>query len=151
MKILRRVNDMIEDLNRWQSIPTDYESILEERLSLVCKLPDRLKREKTPRPKTEYNSHARQRKARYIYLEVLAEFPLIFLPFILVVSPRSCLNWKAGEVGTALEGCKGKQLNREFQASFDDIAGRKGFTQSVIYQKIKRLLFPSGLLINVLQ
>lgn len=142
---------MIEDLNRWQSIPTDYESILEERLFLVCKLPDRLKREKTPRPKTEYNSHARQKKARDIYLEVLAKSPLTFLPFLLVVSPRSCLNWKTGEVGTVLEGCKGKQLNREFQASFDDISRRKGFTQSVIYQRIKRLLFPSGLLINLLQ
>lgn len=143
-KILQRIHDVIEDLNRWQFIPANFEVILEERLFLVCKLPDRLKREKTPRSKSEYNSHARQKKAREIYLEVLAKSPLNFLPFLLVVSPRSCLNWKVGEVGATLEDCKGSRLSREFEASFEFIASKKAFTQSVIYQKIKRLLFSSG-------
>ncbi|KAL6229328.1 hypothetical protein BDW75DRAFT_235294 [Aspergillus navahoensis] len=116
MKIIQRVNAMIEDLNRWQSIPTVYESILEERLFLVCKPPDRLKREKTRRSRSEYNSHARENMARNIYLEVLAKFPLTFLPFLLVISPGSCRNWKTGQVESALEGCRGKQLDREFQA-----------------------------------
>lgn len=150
MKILQLIHDISEDLNRRQSIPAKYELILEERLFLVCKLPNRLKREKTPRPKREYNSHARQKKARDIYLEVLANSPPCFLPFLLSVSPRSCLKWKSGEVGKALESCKGIQPNREIQASFENISRKKDFTQSVIYQRIKSLLFPSGLLINLL-
>lgn len=77
-KILQRIHDVIEDLNRWQFIPANFEAILEERLFLVCKLPDRLKREKTPRSRSEYNSHARRKRAREIYLEVPAVSPLNF-------------------------------------------------------------------------
>lgn len=47
MKALQPVQDMIECLNRWQSISSDYKSILEERLVLVCKLPERLGRKET--------------------------------------------------------------------------------------------------------
>lgn len=150
MKVLQRIRDMIEDLNRWQSIPTDYELILEERLFLICKLPDRLKREKTPRPKSEYNSYARQKKARDIYLEVLANSPLNFLPFILVVSLRSCLNWKTGEVGKTLEGCKGIYLTREIQACFENISRKREFAESAVYQRIIHSLFLSGMLIDLL-
>lgn len=150
MKILQRIHDIAEDLNRCQSIPTNYELILEERLFLLCKPPERLKREKTPRPKSEYNSHARQKRARDIYLEVLANSPLTFLPFLLAVSPRTCLNWKAGEVGKTLDGCRGIQLNREIQASFENISKKGAFTQSDVYQRIKRILFPSGLLTDIL-
>ncbi|KAE8154145.1 hypothetical protein BDV25DRAFT_148322 [Aspergillus avenaceus] len=42
IKILQRIQDMIESFNGRQSIPSDYESILEEHLVLVCKPPERL-------------------------------------------------------------------------------------------------------------
>jgi hypothetical protein len=35
MKALHRIQYMIQHLNRWQSIPSDYESLLEERLVLA--------------------------------------------------------------------------------------------------------------------
>lgn len=142
-RISQRINAVIEDLDRWQSIPANYESILEERLFLVCKPPDCLKREKTPRSKTEYNSHARQKRARDVYLEVLTKFPLTFLPFLLVVSPRSCSNWKTGEIERTLKSCIPLQLNRRHEDCFKNIAKSKNITESAIYQKIKHLLFPS--------
>lgn len=142
-RISQRINAVIEDLNRWQSIPANYESILEERLFLVCKPPDRLKREKTRRPKIAYNLHARQKRARDVYLEVLTKFPLTFLPFLLVVSPGTCSHWKAGEVERNLKSCIPLQLNRRHEDCFENIAKSKKVTESVIYQKIKHLLFPS--------
>lgn len=54
---------------------------INEHLFLICQLPDRLQHGKTLRPKGEYNSHARQKRAREIYLEVLAKSPLELLAF----------------------------------------------------------------------
>jgi hypothetical protein len=143
-KILQRIQEMVEQLNRLQSIPGDYESTLEERLVLVCNPPKRLERMKIPRRKGEYSSHDRLKRARKIYLEVLENFPHVFVPFILVVPPNACRTWKASEVQQHLKGCNGIRLSYETRANFDGIAKKRDIGQTAAYKRLRSLLFPAG-------
>lgn len=69
----------------------------------------------------------------------LQNLHLNFLLFLLVVSPRSLT-----EVGAISGACKGIRLSRELQASVERIASKQALAQSIIYQRIKRLLLSSG-------
>lgn len=143
-KTLQSIQDMVEQLNRRQSMLGDYESTLEERLVLVCNPPKRLQRMKIPRRKSEYSSHDRLKRARKIYLEVLENFPLIFVPFILVVPPNACRTWKASEVQRHLKDCEGIHLSYETRANFDGIAKKRNIDQTAAYIRLRSLLFPTG-------
>ncbi|KAH2362714.1 hypothetical protein KXV98_004797, partial [Aspergillus fumigatus] len=134
---------MVKQLNRRQSMLGDYESTLEERLVLVCNPPKRLQRMKIPRRKSEYSSHDRLKRARKIYLEVLENFPLIFVPFILVVPPNACRTWKASEVQRHLKDCEGIHLSYETRANFDGIAKKRNIDQTAAYIRLRSLLFPT--------
>jgi hypothetical protein len=145
MKILQRFHDIIEVLDQQQSIPSDYEPIFEERLILICSTPGRLPRKETPRPKSEYKAHDQLKRARKIYLEVLERFPRLFVPFILVVSPRSCQTWKASAMWKDLKGCMGIPLGDKIYQHMECVARNRDISQTAVYKRMKLLLFPPGM------
>ncbi|RAH84385.1 hypothetical protein BO86DRAFT_416919 [Aspergillus japonicus CBS 114.51] len=124
MNMIERINELFEQLSRVKSVPNDYVSLVEERLTLICRPPDRLRRMETARPKREYNLHDRLKRARRIYLEVLEVFPSIFLPFIMTVSPNSCRSWKTSDVRKNLQSCKSAALSGEVLNDLENIAKR---------------------------
>ncbi|PYH75398.1 hypothetical protein BO82DRAFT_388035 [Aspergillus uvarum CBS 121591] len=133
MNMIERIHEMFEQLSRVKSVPNDYVSLVEERLTLICRPPDRLKRMERARPKKEYNLHDRLKRARRIYLEVLEVFPGIFLPFIMAVSPNSCRSWKTSDVRKNLQSCKSAALSGE----------RVGVYQTTTFKNILDLLSTS--------
>jgi hypothetical protein len=140
-RILHRIETMIGLLNRRQSIPSEYESILEERLVLICKPPQRLNRKKEPRPKSEYRSHERLERARGIYMEVLESAPLIFVPFILVVSPNACRMWNASDIQELLRVRDAVRLGDGTRANLEEIARKRDINQTAVYKRLRGLLF----------
>lgn len=88
---------MLNDINARQTIPAANISILEQRLVIVCMVPQtqqRRPRRSTRLESCEYVGQSRERKALRIYSDVLDELPDIFLPFILVVSPNACCKFE---------------------------------------------------------
>jgi hypothetical protein len=72
-------------------IPATYLETLKERLIITFKPPaGRSKRSKIPRSNREYRVRYRAKKAHQVYLEILEDYPHIYIPFILAVSPESC-------------------------------------------------------------
>lgn len=75
-----------DQLNHHGAIPVAYQSVLEERLVLVCTELKRQERSRAPRPAGEIRAqHFRRKKTRQDYLGVLGEDPHIFLPFLLAI------------------------------------------------------------------
>ncbi|KAL2784140.1 hypothetical protein BJX66DRAFT_317156 [Aspergillus keveii] len=142
-KILPRIDNMVDRLNHIQSIPSEYELILEDRLVLVCKPPQRLNRKKEPRSKSEYSAHARLKRARETYMEVLESAPSIFVPFILVVSPNACRTWKASEIRERLSVRDAVRLGDETRAKIEEIARKRDINQTAVYRRLRALLFVS--------
>ncbi|KAF7623890.1 hypothetical protein F9C07_2143945 [Aspergillus flavus] len=144
MKIPQRICQVVGVLDQRQSIPSEYEPIFEERIVLICNPLERLPRKATPRPKAEYKAHDLLKKARKIYLEVLERFPLVFVPFILAVSPASCQTWKASEMWRDLQGCKATPLSNNIYNYMERLAIDRGIHQTAVYKRIKQLLYPKA-------
>lgn len=149
MKIPQRICQVVGVLDQRQSIPSEYEPIFEERIVLICNPLERLPRKATPRPKAEYKAHDLLKKARKIYLEVLERFPLVFVPFILAVSPASCQTWKASEMWRDLQGCKATPLSNNIYNYMERLAIDRGIHQTAVYKRIKQLLYPKGMMMSV--
>ncbi|KAL4891320.1 hypothetical protein BDV59DRAFT_182206 [Aspergillus ambiguus] len=143
MKLLQRICNMNKVIHQQQSIPSDYESIFEERIVLICITPGRLPRSKNPRPINEYKRHDKLKRARNIYIEVFERLPHVFVPFILVVSPSSA--WKTSGMWKGLQECKAAPLSDKIYNHMETIARNRDISQNAVYKRMKLLLFPQVL------
>ncbi|KAL4766959.1 hypothetical protein BDW60DRAFT_201170 [Aspergillus nidulans var. acristatus] len=138
----RRMSNIQQELNRRQTIPTDYHDTLEKRLAITFKPPpSRLERRKTRRDKKEYKLKYNTRKAQKVYVEILEDYPHIFVPFILSVSPDACQRLDLEEFRKSLDITGKVDLGDDAQAILDSIAKKIGFDQSRLYQRLRKSLF----------
>jgi hypothetical protein len=139
-----RINKVLKDIGRRQTIPSNYRATLEKRLVIACKPLTRQPRGKVRRSRSDILSHHKQKKANNVYLEVLDEDPHLFLPFILAISPSACGTFDASELCQRLKQEHPIQLRNDAKIVLDDIANENGIIGSPHYKKLIQDLFREG-------
>ena len=86
----RHIYTIQDKLNEHGTIPTIYQTTLEDRLVIACRPLGRLQRRTVARPQKEIKLLSKQRHATRVYLNILDMDPHVFLPFIIAVSPKAC-------------------------------------------------------------
>ncbi|KAH2835848.1 hypothetical protein KXV85_005017 [Aspergillus fumigatus] len=141
-----RIFRVLEEINRRRTIPDIYHEALEDRLVITFTQPSGpLKRSKTRRPKKEYKLQYENTKAHRVYVEILEDYPQLFIPFILATPPKSCETFKLGGFREKHDLSAVKvDLRPDIRRTLDNIANRKGFNQNRRYRRLICTLFPSG-------
>lgn len=141
-----RISNVQQELNRRCTIPTNYLSDLEERLSICFQCSaHRLKRDKKPRSREVYRHQYMMRKAQKAYLEILDDAPHLFIPFILAISPEACQRIKIQNIRKHPVWASQVRFKREVLAILQQIATKQKFEGSSLYERCLLFLFPHGL------
>lgn len=141
-----RIFRVLEEINQHHTIPDIYHKALEDHLVITFTQPSGpLKQSKTHHPKKEYKLQYKNTKAHRVYVEILEDYPQLFIPFILATPPKSCETFKLGEFQEKHDLSAIKvDLKPNIQRTLDNITNRKGFNQNQRYQHLICTLFPSG-------
>ncbi|KAI1086239.1 hypothetical protein F5B19DRAFT_175528 [Rostrohypoxylon terebratum] len=140
---LTHINELIEELARQQTIPPSHLATLEQRLVIACKSQNRQLRGVEPRPRREIRSRYKQNKAQKVYLNVLAKNPHLFLPFLLVISPKACATI---DTSSFLQNCNTTSicLLDITKDTLERIAQKNDITESPYFKNIIGRIFPSS-------
>ncbi|KAJ5640311.1 uncharacterized protein N7484_008173 [Penicillium longicatenatum] len=98
-KLFASIFNKAEDIDAERSVSDDDVLLLAERLVILCSIHETQKRGRGKKqnhekvPNHEKVNRYRDRTAQRVYLTVLKECPDIFIAFILVVSPRYCIEF----------------------------------------------------------
>ncbi|KJZ68738.1 hypothetical protein HIM_11869 [Hirsutella minnesotensis 3608] len=138
------IRKISEELDERGSIPSHRLSELRNRLSIACTDPRRQKPGELPRLKKQILANSRQNHAHRIYLDVLDKDCQAFIPFILAVSPRSCVTLDVKRFFEFQGGvpCRVSSFNPEAKACLEDIARSEGFSESRHFRRLIQSLFP---------
>lgn len=141
-----RIFRVLEEINQRHTIPDIYHEALEDRLVITFTQPlGPLKQSKTHHPKKEYKLQYKNTNAHRVYMEILEDYPQLFIPFILATPPKSCKTFKLGEFQEKHNLSTVKvDLRPNIQQTLDNIANQKGFNQNQQYQHLICTLFPLG-------
>ena len=135
-----------QELNWCRTIPATYWNALKEHLSITFKpSAGRLKRGKTPCLKEDYRLHYKKKKAQKVYLEILEDYPHIYIPFILAIPPKSCEKFDLGVFRRNYDLTGKIDLRDDARTVLEDIATKEGFNQNRLYQLLMQSIFPRGL------
>jgi len=133
-------------LNEHGNFPSYRLTDLRDRLTIASKDPERQKRAEQPRQQKHLLAQSRRNRARRLYLEVLDKDPHAFLPFILGVSPRSCVTFDLKRFFEFQKNnpCRVTGLSAEAKASLEDIAKDYSFIESPHFKKLLDVVFREG-------
>lgn len=137
-----RVFDILQEINRRRTIPAFYREILEERLIITFKPLGVQKRGKTPRSKEEYRVKYKEKKAQKVYLEILEDYPHIFIPFILAITPKGCERFNVTEFRQNHGLTEKIDLGDHVRATLESIARKRMFSQNPLFQLLIESVFP---------
>ncbi|EXJ66021.1 uncharacterized protein A1O5_10635 [Cladophialophora psammophila CBS 110553] len=140
---LSQIDKVSKDLNRNKTVPFVYLRTLEDRLVLLCTFFGRQPRSAERRPKKEVNAVYCCKKAQKVYFEVLETYPHVFLPFILAISPRSCLSFDLSQLGHYNSPPDGFHWSNNVKETFASIGQKREISEGTYYKKVIEVLFLS--------
>lgn len=141
---LDRVHNVLGELNRRRVIPTEYHGVIKERLWIAFKLStSRLPPSKTPLQKRQHDLRYERKVAQSLYLTVLGEHPLLFIPFIIAIPVSSCRRFDMRKFRDRFKTGFKIDLEKQEQQTLDDIAAQQGFSQDKRYLQLVCTLFGS--------
>lgn len=137
---------VLEEINRRHTIPDIYHEALEDRLVITFTQPSGpLKWSKTHHLKKKYKLQYKNTNVYRVYVEILEDYPQLFIPFILATPPKSCKTFKLGEFWEKHDLSAVKvDLRPDIRRTLDNIANWKGFNQNWQYRRLICTLFSSG-------
>lgn len=125
-----------------RDIPARLLDTLESQLVILCTTYRRQVRSESSRARRDIKSRHRHKRAQALYVDILTEVPHLFLPVILVATPRACEKLRANEFRRIQTGDCHIELCQSVKKTFEEIAGRNGLEGSPHYRKLIRTLFP---------
>ena len=131
------------EISQQRDIPARLLDTLESQLVILCTTYRRQIRSDSSRARRDIKSRNRHKRAQALYVDILDEVPHLFLPVILVATPRACEKLKANEFRGILQtGDCQIELRQSVRKTFEEIAGRNGLEGNPNYRKLIRTLFP---------
>jgi hypothetical protein len=130
------------EISQQRDIPARLLDRLENQLIVLCTTYHRQKRSESSRARRDIKSRNRHKRAQALYVDIFDEIPHLFLPVILVATPRACEKLKANEFRSIQTGDRHIELHQSVRETFEEIAGRNGLEGSPHYRKLIRTLFP---------
>lgn len=125
-----------------RSIPTRLLGILESHLVILCTTYHRQLRSDSSRARRDIRSYYKQKRAQALYVDMLDNAPHLFLPIILVATPKACEKFKASELYGIQIGDRRIELRQDVKLIFEEIADKNGLKRSSYYEKLITILFP---------
>lgn len=127
-----RIFRVLEEINQRHTIPNIYYEALEDCLVITFTQPSGpLKQSKTCYLKKEYKLQYKNTNTHRVYVEILEDYPQLFIPFILATPPKSCETFKLGEFREKHDLSAVKvDLRPNIQQTLDNITNQKGFNQN---------------------
>ncbi|PYH92691.1 hypothetical protein BO71DRAFT_420611 [Aspergillus ellipticus CBS 707.79] len=147
LSFLKLLYQKWEEIHVSQTIPGSSLSLLEERLSIIYTTKEEPKRSNRCQ-NSHYIQQHRQKKAQDIYLSIFDIDPHIFIPFILIVTPRACLLFNISEFQSkhtkqgTLFSCN------EALHIFLSIARKHGLERNLLYRRFLGTIFYLTLLLT---
>ncbi|PYH76408.1 hypothetical protein BO82DRAFT_296214 [Aspergillus uvarum CBS 121591] len=129
-----------EEIHVSQTIPGNSLSLLEERLSIICTTKEEPKRSNR-RENSHYVQQHRRKKARDVYLSIFDIDPHIFIPFILIVTPRACLSFNISEFQSKHTKQRTLFSCNEALNIFLGIARKHGLERNSLYRRFLGTIF----------
>ncbi|KAF1357329.1 hypothetical protein EJ07DRAFT_128674 [Lizonia empirigonia] len=136
------VHKTLLEISEQQRIPSRLLDTLEKHLIIFCTPYPRLPRSDSLRARRDVRSYYKKKRAQKVYVDMLDNAPQIFLPFILVVTPKACENLKAIDFYQMPTDGRRMKLRRGTKLVFDEIAEKNGLNDSPQYKKMIKVLFP---------
>jgi hypothetical protein len=130
------------EISQERDIPARLLDTLESQLVILCTTYRRQIRSESSRARRDIKSRNRHKRAQALYVDILDEVPHLFLPVILVATPRACEKLRANEFRRIQTGDCHIELCQSVKKTFEEIAGRNGLEGSPRYRKLIRTLFP---------
>ena len=130
------------EISQQRDIPARLLDTLESQLVILCTTYRRQIRSDSSRARRDIKSRNRHKRAQALYVDILDEVPHLFLPVILVATPRACEKLKANEFRSIQTGDRHIELRQSVRETFEEIAGRNGLEGNPNYRKLIRTLFP---------
>ncbi|KAF2023818.1 hypothetical protein EK21DRAFT_80062 [Setomelanomma holmii] len=130
------------EISQQQSIPTRLLGTLESHLIILCTVHHRQLRSDSSRARRDVRRYYKQKRAQALYMDMLDNAPHLFLPIILVATPKACEKFKARDFyGIRTDGRR-IELRQDVKRTFEEIADKHGLKGSSHYNKLITILFP---------
>lgn len=136
------IRKTLSEITQRRDIPARLLNTLESHLIILCTTYHRQLRSESSRARRDIKSRSRFKRAQTLYVDILDEAPHLFLPVILVVTPRACEKLKANKLRDIQTGDRPIELRQSVRNTFEEIAGRNGLEGSPHYRKLIKTLFP---------
>jgi hypothetical protein len=141
-----KINRVLKEFKQQNAVPSHYRRTLEDRL-VIAFTPnnnDRPRINGTPRPLAVNRRNFEQKRARKVYLDILKRSPHVFLPFLVVTSPKVCETFDSFEFHQGLKITEENKLSNSVEKFLQDIGNKHGITQNPDYMELIKELFPKG-------
>ena len=141
---LSRTNQIFDELNQYQTIPSSFHSILQERLTITCATTSGHHRQETPQSPKNIRSRHKQKKANRVYLAILDYDPNLLIPFILAISPRACETFDVLRFCRLYTRTKKLHLKNDANLLLEKISRESQIDHSPYYKRLTEALFSKG-------
>ncbi|KAI7972764.1 hypothetical protein EIK77_000082 [Talaromyces pinophilus] len=138
---ISRLFNCLKEINRRQVIPALELPILEERLALTFRTPKTVKPGKQRGSSTVYKRQYAENKGREVYLQILEEFPHLFIPFVLTFKPKACEKFNIAGFRSRDNLDITLNLKNDQKGLLEDVALKYGFDQNPLFLQLINLLF----------
>ena len=150
--LLQSIYMISEELNQYGTIPSHRLGDLQDRLSIACNRPRRQLPGDRPRDRKQILANTRRNRAHREYLKILDRDCHTFFPYILGVSPRSCVKFDAEKFLQTHDSSSCRvYLKRETRSVIENIAKDGDFIESPHFARLIRLIFPGGMKVYPLE